>query len=112
MPGSATLGPGDVFEARVYGEPELSGAYRVGPHGDIVFPLCRRVTVGGLTANATAEKLRACLSDEPVADWRRRWIGKPFDGPAFVQMVEEWVPELRAARPPEQVDLGAEAAAV
>jgi polysaccharide export outer membrane protein len=63
LPGSATLGPGDVFEARVYGEPELSGAYRVGPHGDIVFPLCRRVTVGGLTANATAEKLRACLSD-------------------------------------------------
>lgn len=63
LPGSATLGPGDVFEARVYGEPELSGAYRVGPKGDIVFPLCRRVTVGGLTANATAERLRACLSD-------------------------------------------------
>jgi protein involved in polysaccharide export with SLBB domain len=63
LPGSATLGAGDVFEARVYGEPELSGAYRVGPKGDIVFPLCRRVTVGGLTANATAERLRACLSD-------------------------------------------------
>jgi protein involved in polysaccharide export with SLBB domain len=63
LPGAATLGPGDVFEARVYGEPELSGAYRVGPKGDIVFPLCRRVTVGGLTANATAERLRACLAD-------------------------------------------------
>jgi protein involved in polysaccharide export with SLBB domain len=63
LPGSATLGSGDVFEARVYGEPELSGAYRVGPKGDIVFPLCRRVTVGGLTANATAERLRACLAD-------------------------------------------------
>ncbi len=61
--GSSALGPGDVFEARVYGEPELSGVYRVGPQGDIVFPLCRKVEVGGLSANATAEKLRACLAE-------------------------------------------------
>ncbi len=60
---ASTLGPGDVFEVRVYGEPELSGVYRVGPQGDIVFPLCRRVAVDGLTANATADKLRACLED-------------------------------------------------
>lgn len=58
---SSTLGPGDVFEVRVYQEPELSGVYRVGPHGDIVFPLCRRVQVAGLTANAVAERLRTCL---------------------------------------------------
>jgi polysaccharide export outer membrane protein len=60
---ASTLGAGDVFEVRVYGEPELSGVYRVGPRGDIVFPLCRQVSVGGLTANATAEKLRTCLAD-------------------------------------------------
>jgi polysaccharide export outer membrane protein len=60
---ASTLGPGDVFEVRVYGEPELSGVYRVGPLGDIVFPLCRSVPVAGLTANAAAEKLRACLAD-------------------------------------------------
>ncbi len=60
--GSSALGAGDVFEVRVYGEPELSGVYRVGPQGDIVFPLCRKVEVGGLSANATAEKLRACLA--------------------------------------------------
>lgn len=30
--------------------------------------------------------------------WREAWVGKPFDGPAFAKMVEEWVPELRAAR--------------
>jgi protein involved in polysaccharide export with SLBB domain len=58
---SSTLGPGDVFEVRVYQEPELSGVYRVGPQGDIVFPLCRRVPVAGLTANAVAERLRTCL---------------------------------------------------
>jgi protein involved in polysaccharide export with SLBB domain len=60
---ASTLGPGDVFEVRVYQEPELSGAYRVGPQGDIIFPLCRSVSVAGITANATAEKLRACLAD-------------------------------------------------
>ncbi len=61
--GASALGPGDVFEVRVYGEPELSGVYRVGPQGDIVFPLCRRVEVGGLSSNAAAERLRACLAD-------------------------------------------------
>lgn len=60
---AATLGPGDVFEARVFQEPELSGFYQVGPQGDVVFPLCQRVVVGGLTANGAAEKLRACLAE-------------------------------------------------
>ncbi|HEU4384354.1 MAG TPA: polysaccharide biosynthesis/export family protein [Anaeromyxobacteraceae bacterium] len=60
---ASTLGPGDVFEVRVYQEPELSGAYRVGPQGDIVFPLCQRVAVAGLTANAVAERLQKCLGE-------------------------------------------------
>ncbi len=60
---ATTLGAGDVFEVRVFQEPELSGAYQVGPQGDIIFPLCKRVVVGGLTANGAAEKLRACLSE-------------------------------------------------
>jgi len=60
---SARLGAGDIFEVRVFQEPDLSGIFQVGPQGDIVFPLCRKVTVGGLTANATAEALRTCLAD-------------------------------------------------
>ena len=60
---ASTLGPGDLFEVRVFQEPELSGAYQVGPQGDIIFPLCKRVLVGGLTANGAAERLRACLAD-------------------------------------------------
>jgi polysaccharide export outer membrane protein len=59
----ATLGTGDLFEVRVFQEPELSGIFQVGPQGDIIFPLCRRVVVGGLTANGAAEKLRGCLSE-------------------------------------------------
>jgi polysaccharide export outer membrane protein len=61
--GATALGPGDVFEVRVYGEPELSGVYRVGPKGEIAFPLCRTVRVGGLTATEAADRLHACLAD-------------------------------------------------
>jgi polysaccharide export outer membrane protein len=58
----SVLGPNDVVEVRVYQEPELSGVYQVGPQGDIMFPLCQRVQVSGLTANGTADRLRECLS--------------------------------------------------
>lgn len=57
-----TLGPGDVVEARVYQEPELSGVYQVGPEGEVIFPLCKRVVVAGLTANGAADRLRECLA--------------------------------------------------
>ncbi len=61
LPAAVTLGPGDVIEVRVYGEPELSGVYLVGRLGDVTFPLCRNVVLGGLSANGAAEKLRECL---------------------------------------------------
>jgi len=60
---AATLGPGDVFEVRVFQEPELSGLFQVGPQGDIIFPLCKRVVVEGLDPNGAAEKLRSCLAE-------------------------------------------------
>ena len=46
---SMTLGPGDVFEVRVYGEELLSGIYRVGGTGEISFPLIGRIPVDGLS---------------------------------------------------------------
>jgi polysaccharide export outer membrane protein len=69
-PGGAAsaLGPGDVFEVRVYGEPELSGVYQVGSDGDVVFPLCQRVAVSGLAPNAAAGRLRACLAERFMRD--------------------------------------------
>jgi protein involved in polysaccharide export with SLBB domain len=60
---ASTLGPNDVFEVRVFQEPDLSGIYQVGLQGDIIFPLCKRVVVGGLTANGAAERLRQCLAE-------------------------------------------------
>lgn len=49
----ATLGPGDVFEVRVYGEKELSQPYRVASDGTIDFPLIGNIRVGGLTPSET-----------------------------------------------------------
>ena len=60
LPASA-LGPGDVFEVRVFQEADVSGIHRVGPDGTIEFPLCGKVTVGGLTAAAAAEAIAGCL---------------------------------------------------
>jgi protein involved in polysaccharide export with SLBB domain len=68
VPVASTLGPGDVFEVRVFQEPELSGVYQVGPQGDVIFPLCKQVVVGGLTANGAAEILRDCLAKRFMRD--------------------------------------------
>jgi protein involved in polysaccharide export with SLBB domain len=66
--GTSSLGAGDVVEIRVYQEPELSGFYQVGRDGDVIFPLCKRVTLSGLSPNAAAEKIRACLSEGFMRD--------------------------------------------
>ncbi len=65
---ATTLGPGDVLEVRVYREPEISGIYQVGSEGDVVFPLCQRVDVVGLTANGAADRFRACLANGFMRD--------------------------------------------
>lgn len=44
---NTALGPGDVFEIRVFGEKDLSGKYQVGPDGSIRFPFLGAVVVGG-----------------------------------------------------------------
>jgi protein involved in polysaccharide export with SLBB domain len=61
-PLAARLGPGDLFEVRVFQEPELTGIYRVGPGGRIDFPFCGEVEVAGATTPDLARRLRDCLS--------------------------------------------------
>jgi polysaccharide export outer membrane protein len=58
---ATSLAPGDVFEVRVFQEPDVSGAHRLGPDGTIDFPLCGKVPLAGLSANVAAEALAACL---------------------------------------------------
>jgi protein involved in polysaccharide export with SLBB domain len=65
------LGPGDVFEVRVYNEPELSGLYRVASDGTIDVPLVGRVSVDKMTASDVslrlAEELRRFVRDPQVS---------------------------------------------
>lgn len=65
-----SLGPDDVFEVRVYGEPELTGTYRVSAEGAIDVPLIGRQMVRGQTtaqvADALTERLKAFLKAPQV----------------------------------------------
>lgn len=65
-----SLGPDDVFEVRVYGEPELTGIYRVSAEGAIDVPLIGRQVVRGLTtaqvADVLTDRLRAYLKAPQV----------------------------------------------
>jgi polysaccharide export outer membrane protein len=56
-----TLGVDDVFEVRVYGEPDLSNVYRVTPDGSIGFPLIGKVPVVGRAPAEVAREIEARL---------------------------------------------------
>lgn len=60
---ATTLGAGDVFEVRVYQEPDLSGPYRVASDGSISFPLLGRVEVAGKGASEVGDLLTKRLRD-------------------------------------------------
>ena len=60
---AVTLGPGDVFEARVYGEKDLSGVHRVSSDGTIIFPLVGEVSVHNLSTSQIAHLLQDKLAD-------------------------------------------------
>ncbi len=57
----ARLGPGDVFEIRVFGEEKLSGSFQVGPDGAIQFPFLGVLAVGGQESNQVASAVREGL---------------------------------------------------
>lgn len=74
-----TLGVEDLFEVRVFGEQELSGAYRVAGDGSIDFPLVGRVAVAGLTPPAVSTLLGERLRD-----------GRFLVSPQVSLLVKEW----------------------
>jgi len=61
-----TLGPGDVFTVRIYGEEELSGDHQVAPDGTINFPLLGAVQVNGLEPPAVADEIRQALKERDL----------------------------------------------
>ena len=61
---ASTLGPGDVFEVKVYDENELSGIYRVSSSGSISFPLIGKVHVEGMTSTDAADLIQGRLGEK------------------------------------------------
>jgi polysaccharide export outer membrane protein len=61
-----TLGPGDTFEVRVYGEEDLSSNYRVAQDGTIDFPYIGRVRVATLEPTQVADLIEERLRDGQV----------------------------------------------
>lgn len=58
-----SLGPGDVFEVRVFGEETLTGKYQVGPEGTIRFPFLGVVEVAGRQADQVAGDIALRLKE-------------------------------------------------
>lgn len=61
-----TLGPGDVFSVRVYGEEALTGSHQIAPDGTINFPLLGAVQVNGLEPTAVAKLIRTSLVERDL----------------------------------------------
>jgi polysaccharide export outer membrane protein len=62
------VGIDDTFEVRVYGEPELSGSYRIATDGTIDYPLAGRVSVIGLRTGEIQRLLVAKLKQGFLKD--------------------------------------------
>jgi protein involved in polysaccharide export with SLBB domain len=58
----SALGPGDLFDVRVFGEPDLSGSYQVANDGTIDYPLIGKVAVVGKLPNQVAAELEEKLA--------------------------------------------------
>jgi len=56
------LGPGDIFEVRVYDEKELTGVHRVAANGRVDIPLIGRLDVNLLSRSQLVDLLRFKLS--------------------------------------------------
>jgi protein involved in polysaccharide export with SLBB domain len=58
-----TVGPGDVFDIRVYGEKDLSDTFRVASDGTIDFPLIGTIGVSGKTSTEIAKLVEDLLKN-------------------------------------------------
>ncbi|MEE2643668.1 MAG: polysaccharide biosynthesis/export family protein [Myxococcota bacterium] len=76
---SATLGPGDVFEVRIYQEPTLSGLYRVDATGDFEFPLLGPVRAEGQSASSLAQHLNERLAQRHLRNPQASVFVKEFN---------------------------------
>jgi polysaccharide export outer membrane protein len=61
FPGGTTLGAGDAFEVRVFGEKELSGSYQVASDGTISYPFIGEVIAAGKQPSEVAKEIQERL---------------------------------------------------
>lgn len=61
-----TLGPGDVFSVRVYGEDAMTGSHQIAPDGTINFPLLGAIAVSGLEPSEVAQKIQSELVERDL----------------------------------------------
>lgn len=59
----SALGPGDLFDVRVFGEPTLSSSYEVDAEGNINFPLIGAIKADGRTAPEIEKEIETRLAD-------------------------------------------------
>jgi protein involved in polysaccharide export with SLBB domain len=59
----AAFGPGDLFDVRVFHEPDLTGTYQVGNDGSIAFPLIGRVVVANKLPSEVEAEIQSRLAD-------------------------------------------------
>jgi polysaccharide export outer membrane protein len=67
-PSEDRIGIDDTFDVRVYGEPELSGTFRVTTDGTIDYPLAGRIQVSGLRTGEIQQLLVRSLKDRYLKD--------------------------------------------
>jgi protein involved in polysaccharide export with SLBB domain len=72
------LGIDDVFEVRVFGEPDLSSTYRVAADGTIDYPFVGRISVLGMRSGDVQELIASKLKDGYLKN------------PQVSLMVKEW----------------------
>lgn len=72
------VGVDDMFDVRVYGEPDLSGSYRVATDGTIDFPLAGRIAVAGLRTGEIQVRLSERLKQGYIKD------------PQITVLMKEW----------------------
>ncbi|MBI1180351.1 MAG: polysaccharide export protein [Alphaproteobacteria bacterium] len=63
-----TLGPGDEIRVTVFGEPDLSGQFKVGSEGTISLPLIGQVAALGRTTSEIEKSIVDKLSPDYVKD--------------------------------------------
>jgi protein involved in polysaccharide export with SLBB domain len=73
-----TMGAGDVFEARVVGEPDITAAYSIGADGTVDIPYLGRLSVAGLRPGELQQLITQKLKDGYIRQ------------PQVSVMVKEW----------------------